>query len=31
MAVALAPWIGRFNLLLGIVTLLLAAAPTRSH
>jgi len=29
--VALAPWIGRFNLLLGIVILLLAAALTRSH
>lgn len=29
--VTLAPWIGRFNLLLGIVILLLAAALTRSH
>ncbi|TAL09456.1 MAG: hypothetical protein EPO02_10265 [Nitrospirae bacterium] len=29
--VALAPWIGRFNLLLGIVILTLAAALTRSH
>ncbi len=29
--VALAPWIGRFNLLLGIVILMLAAALTRSH
>ncbi len=28
--VALAPWIGRFNLLLGIVILMLAAALTRS-
>lgn len=29
--VTLAPWIGRLNLLLGIVILLLAAALTRSH
>jgi len=29
--VKLAPWVGRFNLLLGIVILLLAAALTRSH
>jgi hypothetical protein len=29
--VALAPWIGRANLLLGIVILMLAAALTRSH
>ena len=29
--VSLAPWIGRFNLLLGIVILMLAAALTRSH
>lgn len=29
--VELAPWIGRFNLLLGIVILTLAAALTRSH
>jgi putative copper export protein len=29
--VELAPWIGRFNLLLGIVILMLAAALTRSH
>jgi putative copper resistance protein D len=29
--VTLAPWIGRFNLLLGIVILMLAAALTRSH
>lgn len=29
--VQLAPWIGRFNLLLGIVILMLAAALTRSH
>ena len=29
--VRLAPWVGRFNLLLGIVILLLAAALTRSH
>ena len=29
--VTLAPWVGRFNLLLGIVILMLAAALTRSH
>ncbi len=29
--VTLAPWVGRLNLLLGIVILLLAAALTRSH
>jgi copper resistance protein D len=29
--VALAPWVGRFNLLLGVVILVLAAALTRSH
>jgi uncharacterized membrane protein len=29
--VVLAPWVGRLNLLLGIVILLLAAALTRSH
>ena len=29
--VALASWIGRFNLLLGIVILMIAAALTRSH
>jgi len=31
MMVALAPWVGRANLLLGIVILMLAAALTRSH
>jgi putative copper resistance protein D len=29
--VTLAPWVGRFNLLLGVVILVLAAALTRSH
>jgi putative copper export protein len=29
--VTLAPWVGRLNLLLGIVILMLAAALTRSH
>jgi copper resistance protein D len=29
--VALAPWVGRLNLLLGVVILVLAAAMTRSH
>jgi copper resistance protein D len=29
--VRLAPWVGRFNLLLGVVILVLAAALTRSH
>ncbi len=31
MMVKLAPWVGRLNLLLGIVILVLAAALTRSH
>jgi putative copper export protein len=29
--VTLSPWVGRFNLLLGVVILVLAAALTRSH
>ncbi|MBI3810073.1 MAG: DUF4149 domain-containing protein [Nitrospirae bacterium] len=29
--VTLAPWVGRFNLLLGVIIILLAAALTRSH
>ena len=29
--VQLAPWVGRLNLLLGVVILVLAAALTRSH
>lgn len=29
--VQLAPWVGRFNLLLGVIILVLAAALTRSH